>query len=118
MASVLIDLPDLPEGKEYTGEYRQAKEGEQFLDVAASNYLGVETCLVVRTQEPYFIVADLYERPNWLKPGWIKRESENIYCWTAEHPHPDLQRHRLDTRFLTDPDRDLPRIKIGEVVKV
>ena len=86
MVQVTVDLPELPAGKKYTGEYRQANRGEQYVTHSERRVYTWENT-ISPSQSNYFIVEDIYIyiKPDWMKPGWLF-EREDGWWWAEVKP--------------------------------
>ena len=80
---VRMTLPKLPPGKRYTGEFRPVQHGEQFFDpIQESVAFWPHASPSINM---FLIVADVYQRPDWMKPGWLcVRRGE--WWWAEEKP--------------------------------
>lgn len=77
---VTVDLPEV-EGFEYTGEYRQAKQGEFVLD---------GTCVCQETRPytcfTYFIMKPVEPPTKSLEKGWLTYSGVNAWRWFKDKP--------------------------------
>jgi hypothetical protein len=80
---VRMNLPKLPPGKRYTGEFRQVQHGEQFFDPIQENVaFWPHTSPSINM---FLIVVDVYQRPDWMRPGWLY-EGTDGWWWSDSKP--------------------------------
>ena len=81
--TVQMQLPKLPPGKRYTGEFRVLKPEEQYVDGGGS----IETWRASGPSECwYLIVEDEWQPPEFLAPGWMFAIVPHEWYWSAIKP--------------------------------
>lgn len=99
MVRVMLDLPGLPEGYEYTGEFRVPKRDEL--------YAVDGTVLNVHEVTPQLIVKVRWIPPKGIfKSGWIARDGDGTWWWSIERPTWDEEcgTWRVDTNDMKSLD--------------
>lgn len=86
MPKIELTLPELPEGYEYTGEYRHAQKDELYLDGETvikhvfSNYTRYRYPIVRKKPPAYTPPKDIF------KPGWVTVDEDGTVCWYSDRP--------------------------------
>jgi len=80
---VEIDLPDLPPGYEYTGEYRQARKYDIVMDGGAlrewsAGFSSATDYLIVRKRKPQRILLEEVLDPDGVTDGCLVRDSDGF----------------------------------------
>jgi len=89
---VEIELPELPAGKRYTGEFREVKNGEQYLYQHKDGQL-ISFWEGSPSYDFYLIIEDAWQRPSWMKPGWIWL-IDSTWVWSDKQPVQGLSGYR------------------------
>jgi hypothetical protein len=87
MTKIELDLPELPDGYEYTGEYRRAKKGDLVLyqsqNVNEWKDITYSICKlpIIRKKPP------AYTPPKGVfNPGWLAVDGDGAVAWYSRKP--------------------------------
>ena len=98
MPKVEVDLPELPHGYVYTGEYRQVHRGDEYICIPnpskrATSDLHKQVTPVREWEFNstsswwYPIVKKLWQQPVGIfNPGWLAVDADGTVGWYAEQP--------------------------------
>jgi hypothetical protein len=101
MLKIELTLPDLPEGYEYTGEYRRITKDELFPEANGSV---LEWVYDYKSHFPHLVVVKTpppYTPPKGVfKPGWLAVDTDGTVSWFASKPifWPDSGDWELEAR--------------------
>ena len=81
--TVQMQLPKLPPGKRYTGEFRALGRNEQYVDYESNHRVWR---VIDPSERWYFVVEDEWQPPEFLAPGWVFAIVPHEWYWASIKP--------------------------------